>query len=176
MKLITSVTMLLLLLMSCGSNNSTKEEPAEAAPLESTSDIIEKVEEITEEAIIEKDYSSLIFSVQLGISKQRPNWVLFENGTYTLFKERGSETQMTANAKDLLREAIDQNKIKGKGTVKKSQFAKGWIVTFGTSGVYNYVDHKTLPEGINSKTAILERARLNIAMDYNNLKIVKVHK
>ncbi|RMB56188.1 hypothetical protein EAX61_15575 [Dokdonia sinensis] len=176
MKLIIISITAMLLFLGCGSNNATNEEPVIAKPLEETSEIIEEVEEIAEEVVEKKDYSSLIFSVQLGISKQRPNWVLFENGTYAIFKKSGSDTQMTANAKDLLRDVVDENKVQGKGTVKKAQFAKGWVVTFGNSGIYNYVDHKTLPEGINSKTIILERARLNVARDYNDLNVVKVHK
>lgn len=176
MKLIIVSTTALLLFLGCGSNNAPEKKPVEAAPIEEITPIIEEVEEIAEE-VPKKDYSSLIFSVQLGISRQRPDWVLFENGTYILFQKKGSDVEMTANAKDILRKMVNDRSTKNiNGTVQKSQMAKGWIVTFGTSGIYNYVDHRTLPEGIQSKTTILEKARLNLAMDYNDLNVVKVHK
>lgn len=158
----------LLLLASCGSKQT---KPKVTIPDVVTETTTPKEEEVIVEVVELPDDAPLIFSVQLGIHPLQKNWVLYKNGSYMLFKD--------AKGKDVLTEAANKRMdalAVPKGTrIKKSAMAKGWIVTFGNTGVYNYVAYKQIDAGIPGDPEIYEQARINLAKDKKEKEVIKVN-
>jgi hypothetical protein len=99
------------------------------------------------------------------------NWVLYQNGSYMLFKD--------ALGEDILTEAANKRMValvSPRGTqVTKSAMAKGWIVSLGASGVYNYVAYKQIDKGIPEDQEIIDQAISNFTKDRMALEVIKVN-
>lgn len=158
----------LLLLASCGSKQTRPGKPSE---VETTADIpIDVVEEVVEKPNL-PDFAPLIFSVQLGIHPSQKNWVLYKNGSYMLFKDPLGEDILTEAANKRLKALTSPSGI----TVKKSAMAKGWVVQFGSSGIYNYVTTKQMEAGVPEQQMIINQAKRNLAADQKATKVIKVN-
>ncbi len=59
--------------------------------------------------------------------------------------------------------------------VTKSAMAKGWIVSLGGSGVYNYVTYKQIDKGIYEDQEIIDQAISNFIKDQEALEVIKVN-
>ena len=158
-----------LLLASCGSKQKRTKAPRpkveKVVPLPIEEEVmIEVIEELP-------DFAPLIFSVQLGIHPLQKNWVLYQNGSYMLFKD--------ALGEDILTEAANKRMVAlvtPRGTkVTKSAMAKGWIVSLGVSGVYNYVAYKQIDKGIPEDQEIIDQAISNFTKDRIALEVIKVN-
>lgn len=158
-----------ILLASCGSKQKRPKAPTpkveKVIPLPKEEVIVEVVEELP-------DYAPLIFSVQLGIHPMQKNWVLYQNGTYMLFKNALGEEVLTEAANKRMVALVSPRGTK----VTKSAMAKGWIVSLGTSGVYNYVAYKQIDKGIPEDQEIIDQAISNFTKDRMALEVIKVNK
>ena len=66
--------------------------------------------------------------------------------------------------------------VSPRGTkVTKSAMAKGWIVSLGGSGVYNYVTYKQIDKGIYEDQEIIDQAISNFIKDQEALEVIKVN-
>lgn len=124
---------------------------------------VEDKEEIKDESTT-PNYKPLIFNVKLNISPTRPNWVLFENGTYMLFKNPLGAAVLVPEAEKRLNDLIKKFPSTSQMIVAKSNLAKGWTVTLGTSGIYNYVAPEELANQPTDQQ-IKEKAATNVKRD-----------
>lgn len=159
---------ILFLLVSCGSKQTKPKVTIPDVEIETS---IPKEEETTVAVPELPDYAPLIFSVQLGIHPLQKNWVLYKNGTYMLFKDALGEEVLTEAA----HKRMAQIKNPKATSIKKSAMAKGWIVSFGTTGIYNYVAYKQIEAGIPGDQEIMQQAIANLLKDRKKLKAIKVN-
>lgn len=158
-----------LLLASCGSKQKRTKAPTPKVEKEVT---LPKEEEVIDEVIEElPDYAPLIFSVQLGIHPMQKNWVLYQNGSYLLFQDALGEEVLTEAANKRMAALVSPRGTK----VTKSAMAKGWIVSLGASGVYNYVAYKQIDKGIPEDQEIIDQAISNFIKDQEALEVIKVN-
>ena len=163
-----SYFIMFMLLIGCGSKQTQPakaEEPVPIVVVENTTPIEETIEE-------KEDFTALVFNVKLGVSALRPNWVLYQNGCYMLFKDPLDDATLSKAANDRIL-VLDSSVAL---SVKKSNLAKGWVVTFGNSGIYCYVSPDDLAEGIPTNQAIENQARNNIKQDQKALRIIHINK
>jgi hypothetical protein len=159
----------LLVLASCGSKQKRTKVPTPRVEKEIT---LPEEEEVIVEVIEElPDYAPLIFSVQLGIHPLQKNWVLYQNGSYMLFKDALGEEVLTEAANKRMLALVSPRGTK----VTKSAMAKGWIVSLGASGVYNYVTFKQIDKGIYEDQEIIDQAISNFIKDQEALEVIKVN-
>ena len=118
------------------------------------------------------DLETLVFDVQLNINPRNKNWLVFQNGTYMLFKDPlGKDILLPAALKRL--DALSQtSETLGNINVQKSTLAKGWIVSFGSSGVYNYVGPRQVKRRKPSDRKIAEIGNANLRADIKTKKLV----
>ena len=156
------------LLVSCGSKQT---KPKVTIPDVVTETTTPKEEEVIVEVVELPDYAPLIFSVQLGIHPLQKNWVLYQNGTYMFFKDALGEEILTEAA----HKRITALESPVGTSVIKSVMAKGWIVSFGNSGMYHYVAHHQIDAGIPGDQEIIKQATSNFTKDRKALKVIKVN-
>lgn len=170
----------LLLVIACKSNSTPtqpvnqntqvvlKDQPKPSEIEEPVNDISDPV---VEESVVKKeDYTSLRFNVDVGISRSKPDWVLFKNGTYIIFPSGYTDEQMTTAAKNLL-DSYNSQSI----SVNKSNFAKGWIGST-TNGIYTFVSQEALGLGIHSDQTLVNAAVSNIVADKKEKKVVHINR
>lgn len=181
MKHLTLICLFGILFIACNSRPFTKPITAvstqtDKKEVQKTVEAIETVEVIkkqvpntTSEPIIVEDLTALQFSVALGISSQRPRWVLFENGTYIIFPEGYTDAQIKGKAIEMV-SAYTSESI----TLKKSNLAKGWIGST-SKGIYIYVSQEDVGSGITDNNAVKAQALQNIEADKKELRVVHIN-
>lgn len=161
---------ILFILLGCnstqGSNSVSPEESEQPKEVISTP-IEEPLSETPE--VMEEEFTALKFNVAIGISAQRPRWVLFKNGTYIIFPEGHTDAQIQEKAIQIIR-SYTNDPI----AIKKSNFAKGWIGSTST-GIYTYISRDQLGEGIPKNSDIQAQARQNIVADKAAPKVVHIN-
>lgn len=162
----------LLFAVGCGKKQTapTTETPEPPQQIELRDTLVTQDSIVVDTAPL-PDFAPLIFSVQLGIHPKQQNWVLYEYGTYMLYNAPMSEAALIKKSNARLKAAL----VTPQATVKKSTLAKGWIVSFGNTAVYNYVTKKQMGEGIHAKADIIAQAEQNIILDQQQLNMIKIN-
>jgi PBP1b-binding outer membrane lipoprotein LpoB len=159
-----------ILCIGCNSRPASKPiTSVKTAPEKPVESIVTKPE-ITEEAEeVVENFTALQFNVALGISPQRPRWVLFKNGTYIIFPEGYTNEQIKDKAIEMVSGFSNQNL-----SVRKSSLAKGWIAST-TDGIYTYVSKEDLEMGIVEDTAVKAQALKNIQADKEERRVIHIN-
>ena len=161
-----------ILCVSCGEKQATAPGALPEPPQQiEVRDSVMLMDSILIDTAPLPDFAPLIFSVQLGIHPKQQNWVLYQYGTYMLYKNPLSEAELIKRSNNRLKAAL----VTPQTTVKKSTLAKGWIVSFGNTGIYNYVTKKQMGEGIKTNSQIIAQAEQNIILDQQHLKMIKIN-
>ena len=175
MKKIRHISLLgitMILIVSCVSKKPNTPTQSEQ-PKETTTETPVDFDSIV---LDEVDKEPLIFSVQLGISPQRPNWILFENGSYMLFKDALGKDVLIPAAKKRLSDFAKNLTTQTGISAQKANLAKGWIVNFGSSGIYNYVEESQIEEEFPTAAYIITLAQQNIIADNLSKKVIHFNK
>lgn len=170
----TYITLLLLgfLCLGCNSRPATKPITTIKTPPE-TPVVVPPTEPVSEsetQPTLEEDFTAIQFNVAVGISAQRPRWVLFKNGTYIIFPEGYTDQQIKDKAIEMV-----SNYSGSDVNVTKSSLAKGWIATT-SNGIYNYIDPNDLGQGIPENSTISAQAQQNIQADKQELRVIHINK
>jgi len=172
MKYILSIVLLVIIAVSCNSRPATKPittVPTEAEIPAPPEPLINEEPETPDPPVTEEDFTALQFNVALGISSQRPRWVLFKNGTYIIFPEGYTDTQIEGKAKEIVSGYANQNI-----TIRKSSLAKGYIGT-APNGIYTYISQEDLGTGITDENKVKAQALQNIIADKNELRVIHIN-
>lgn len=160
------------LCMSCGKKQATTSGSLPEPPRQiEVRDTVVLMDSILVDTAPLPDFAPLIFSVQLGIHPSQQNWVLYQYGSYMLYNTPLSEAELIKRSNKRLKAAL----VTPQTTVQKSTLAKGWIVSFGNTGIYNYVTKKQMGEGIKTKAEIIAQAEQNVILDQQQLNMIKIN-
>lgn len=157
------------ILLGCHSTQEAKPERTTKEPTQIVNPF--KKEILPKQAEVEKeDFTALKFNVSIGISAQRPRWILFKNGTYVIFPDGYTDAQIKEKAIQLLNSHTNEQIA-----IKKSNFAKGWIGST-SKGVYTYIKYDDLGAGIPENSRLVAQARQNIRADKAENRVVHINR
>lgn len=170
MKKIYLLALITIICISCNSRPATKPITTTTPVPETQQETIPKEEPvIPEEPEVAEDFTALQFNVALGISPQRPRWVLFKNGTYVIFPEGYTDAQIEGKAKEIVSGYTNQNI-----SITKSSLAKGWIGST-SNGIYTYISQEDIGLGITDNNTVKAQALQNINTDKNELRVIHIN-
>lgn len=173
MKNILTLVLLALFCAACNSIPTTKSITKPPSPKENSNTLepeqpTKPLPPATPAEDVE-NFSALQFNVALGISAQRPRWVLFKNGTYVIFPEGYTDTQIEESAKEMVGTNVNENM-----TFRKSSLAKGWIGST-SNGIYTYVSADDLGEGIVDQQDLKAQGIKNLRADKSELRVIYIN-
>jgi hypothetical protein len=165
----------LLLILSCfllmGGCDSTQKSAQPATQTEPVV-VIEASPEPLKEVLPEENtdaHKKLIFNTKLSVSPERPNWVLFSNGTYVIFPKGTSKDDMRKSAIGLL-QRYNNEPFK----VRKSPIVKGWVAS-SPKGIYNYVALAQASSRLANNKELASIGKQNVMKDKENPVIVHIN-
>lgn len=116
--------------------------------------------------------------VRQALASGREDWVLFDNGTFIVFRD-------AAPGDDIRRAAIDLMRTRGEvvpGTssadfqVTSLEHVSGWVVRGDVDGMYVYVQPEELESDEPDDIEIGRFARTIRQLDHEDLEVLHVHR
>ena len=166
----------LLLILSCflliGGCDSTQKSAQPAAQSEPVI-VIEASPEPLKEVLPEEKtdaHKKLIFNTKLSVSPEKPNWILFSNGTYILYPIGTSKEDMRKTSLGLLQRYNNET-----FKVKKSPIVKGWVAST-SKGIYSYVSLAQASSRLASNKELASIGKQNVMKDKASPIIIHINK
>lgn len=120
----------------------------------------------------------LLENVRLAINPQFQDWVLFENGTYIIFDNADSISDIKAEAIKLMQEfgPVHTGGPAGDFSVTHLDKTNGWVVSGHGYGMYTYVHPTELDSSSPNDIEIGLYGRAKRNDDGQNPKIIHINK
>ena len=121
---------------------------------------------------------SLLDHVRLAINSKFQDWVLFENGTYIIFDNVDTISNVEKEAIKLMKEfgPVHSGGPAGDFSVTHLNQTEGWVVSGHGYGMYTYVNPTELESKSPSDVNIGLYGRSKRNQDGQNPKIIHVNK
>lgn len=124
------------------------------------------------------DSKSILDNVRLAINPKFQDWVLFENGTYIIFDNVDTVSNMEEEATKLMKEfgPVYAGGPAGDFSVSHLNQTEGWVVSGHAYGMYTYVNPKALESESPTDAEIGLHGRSKRNQDGLNPRIIHVNK
>ncbi|AWH72965.1 hypothetical protein DCS32_01930 [Dokdonia sp. Dokd-P16] len=152
----------------CDSTQKTAQPAAQNEPVV----VIEASPEPLKEVLPEEKtdaHKKLIFNTKLSVSPERPNWVLFSNGTHLLFPVGTTKEDMRKTSLGLLQRYNNES-----FKVRKSPIVKGWVART-PKGIYNYVSLVQASSRLATNKELASIGKQNVMKDKANPVIIHIN-